>query len=200
MKKLLFGGMLLVLAISVPIPTMGQVSVQIGVSLPPPIGFSAPPETILLPGTGVYVVPGLADDFFFWDGWWWRPWNGRWYRSHGYNSGWGYYDGIPSFYSRVPSGWREDYRNNRWQGKEWNHQRVAHPQLQQIHQRNVQEQSRVKSQVRPEQARPQQPQVARPQTQVRQQPQGKPQQGRPQQERSAPQHSQSPHGGSEGRK
>ena len=142
MKKLLFGAMLLALAISVPIPTMAQVSVQVGIPLPPPIAFSAPPETVLLPGTGVYVAPGLAVDLFFFGGWWWRPWEGRWYRSQNYRSGWGYYNGVPSFYGRVPSGWRDDYRNNRWNGQPWNHQRVPHAQLQQIHQRNVREESR----------------------------------------------------------
>jgi len=168
MKKLLFGAMLLALAISVPIATMAQVSVQIGIPLPPPIAVSAPPETVLLPGTGVYVAPGLTVDLFFFGGWWWRPWEGRWYRSQNYRSGWGYYNGVPSFYGRVPSGWREDYRNNRWNGRPWNHQRVAHAQLQQIHQRNVREESRAQ---------------ARPQAQVRQQ------------QRSAPQHSEASHGG-----
>ena len=62
MKKLLFGAMLLALAISVPIPTMAQVSVQIGIALPPPIAFPAPPAVILLPNTGVYVAPDLAVD------------------------------------------------------------------------------------------------------------------------------------------
>ena len=132
----------MVLVISVPIPTMAQVSVQIGIPLPPPIVLSAPPATIVLPGTGVYVAPDLDIDLFFWGGWWWRPWNGRWYRSHDYRSGWGYYNGIPSFYSRVPPGWREDYRHNRWQGREWNHQRISHSQLQHMHQRNVREESR----------------------------------------------------------
>ena len=187
MKKLLFGAMLLALAISVPIPTMAGVSVNIGVGipLPPPTEVSVAPETILLPGTGVYVAPEIGVDLFFFEGWWWRPWNGHWYRSQNYRSGWGYYEGVPSFYSRVPSGWREDYRNNRWQGKEWNHQKLAHPQLQQIHQRNVQEQSRSRTVARPQQ------QVARPQPQARPQ----------QQQRSAPkEHSQAQHGGSEGRK
>ena len=185
MKKLLFGAMLLALAISVPIPTMAGVSVQIGIPLPPPIVFAGPPEVVLLPSTGVYVAPDLAVDLFFFGGWWWRPWEGRWYRSRNYRSGWGHYDGVPSFYGRVPSGWREDYRNNRWQGKEWNHQKLAHPQLQQIHQRNVQEQSRSRTVARPQQ------QVARPQPQARPQ----------QQQRSAPkEHSQAQHGGSEGRK
>ena len=175
MKKLLFGAMFLVLAISVPISTMAQVSVQIGAPLPPPIGFPAPPETVLLPGTGVYVAPDLAVDLFFFGGWWWRPWEGRWYRSQNYRSGWGYYNGVPSFYGRVPARWRDEYREHRWNGREWHYQRVSHPELQQIHQRNVRDQSRVQPQVRPQQARPQ--------AQVRQQ------------QRSAPQHSEASHGG-----
>jgi len=203
MKKLLFGAMLLALAISVPIPTMAGVEVRIGIPLPPPIVFSAPPVVVLLPHTGVYVAPDVAVDFFFSDGWWWRPWEGRWYRSRNYRSGWGYYDGVPSFYGRVPSGWRDEYREHRWEGREWHYQRVSHPQLQQMWHRNAREQSRPQPQVRPQQARPQQSQTARSQPQVRQQQRevARPQQARPQeQQRSAPQHSQSPHGGSEGRK
>ena len=203
MRKLLFGAMLLALAISVPIPTMAGVEVRIDIPLPPPIVFRAPPDVVLLPHTGVYVAPDVAVDFFFFDGWWWRPWEGRWYRSRNYRSGWGYYDGVPSFYGRVPSVWRHEYRENRWEGREWHYQRVSHPQLQQMQQRKAREQSRPQPQVRPQQARPQQSQAARPQPQVRQQPGevGRPQQARPQQQqRSAPQHSQSPHGGPEGRR
>jgi len=142
MKKLLFGAMLLALAISVPIPTMAQVSVRIGIPLPPPIAFSAPPETVLLPGTGVYAAPDVAVDLFFFGGWWWRQWEGRWYRSQNYRSGWGYYNGAPSFYGRVPPKWRDDYRNHRWEGREWHYQRVPHRQLQENWQRNFREQSR----------------------------------------------------------
>ena len=188
MKKLLFGAMLLVLAISVPISTMGQVSVQIGIPLPPPIAFSAPPETVLLPGTGVYAAPGVAADLFFFDGWWWRPWGGRWYRSRDYRSGWGYYNGVPSFYGKVHSGWRDEYREHRWNGREWHYQRVSHPEIQRMWQRNVRENYRPQDRVRPQQARPQWAQA------------GRPQQARPQQQHSVPQHSQSQHGRSEGRR
>ena len=173
MKKLFLGAVLLALIISVPIPTMAQVSIQVGIPLPPPLVVPAPPEVILLPNTGVYVAPDLAVDLFFFDGWWWRPWNGRWYRSRDYRSGWGYYNGVPSFYGRVPARWRDEYREHRWNGREWHYQRVSHPELQQMHQRNVREQSRVQPQVRPQQARPQQ--------------------------RSAPQHSEALHGGGGGR-
>ena len=176
MKKLLFGAMLLALAISVPIPTMGQVSVQIGIPLPPPIVVPAPPEVVLLSGMGVYVAPDIAVDLFFWDDWWWRPWEGRWYRSRDYRRGWGYYEGVPSFYGRVPPRWREEYREHRWNGREWHYQRVPQRQVQMMHERNARENARW-----------QQRQVATPQY------------SRPQQH-SAPQHSQSPHGRSEGRR
>jgi len=142
MKKLFFGAMLLALAITIPIPTMAQVSVRIGIPLPPPITFSAPPATVLLPHTGVYVAPDVAVDLFFFDGWWWRQWEGRWYRSRDYRSGWGYYQGVPSFYGRVPPRWREDYRAHRWEGREWHYERVPHAQLHEIYQRNLREEPR----------------------------------------------------------
>ena len=131
MKKLLFGTMLLALVIIVPIPTMARVNVNVSIALPPPIVFAAPPEVIVLPETYVYVVPDVDVDIFFYNGWWWRPWEGRWYRSRSYNSGWAYYKSVPSFYAGIPSGWRNDYRDHRWGGRQWNYQRIPHQQVQQ---------------------------------------------------------------------
>ena len=130
MKKLLFGTILLALALVFPISTMAGVDVGINISLPPPIVFAAPPEVVVIPETYVYAVPDLDVDIFFYNGWWWRPWEGRWYRSRHYNSGWVYYRRVPSFYTRVPSSWRNDYRDHRWGGHPWNHQRIPHQQLQ----------------------------------------------------------------------
>ena len=130
MRKLLLGTLLLALVLLLPIPTMARVDVSVDISLPP-IVFAAPPELIVLPGTYIYVVPDADADIFFYGGWWWRPWEGKWYRSHNYDSGWGYYRGRPSFYRSVPSGWRNDYRENRWKGNQWNQQRVPHQQVQQ---------------------------------------------------------------------
>jgi len=195
MKKILWGAMFLGLAITVPIPTMAQVSIHIGFPPPPRIVVAAPPEVVLLPHTGVYVAPDLAVDLFFFDGWWWRPWEGRWYRSRDYRSGWAHYNAIPSFHGRVPPGWRDDYRAHRWQGREWRYERISHPQLRQIYQRNYREQSRRQPQVRPQQAGPQRYQADRPQPQERtlQSDVGGSQQSRPQQSRS-------PRGGPEGRR
>jgi hypothetical protein len=134
MKKLLLGIIFLVLAIAVPIPTMAGVDVSItfGIPLPPPVVFPAPPTLIVLPDTNyVYTVPDTDADMFFWWGLWWRLWEGRWYRSHYYDRGWTYYDGVPSFYFAVDPRWREYYRNHNWYGHRWNYERIPARQLQQ---------------------------------------------------------------------
>ena len=130
MKKLFFGAMFLALIIAVPIPTMARVGVNVNIGLPPPIGFSAPPALIVLPKTYVYVVPDTDVDIFFYNGWWWRLWEGRWYRSRHYDSSWAYYRSVPSFYSGIPSGWRNDYRDHRWEGRQWDYQPISHEQVQ----------------------------------------------------------------------
>lgn len=130
MKKLLIRTILLALVLVFPIPTLAGVDVGVSISLPPPIVFASPPEVVVIPETYVYAVPDLDVDIFFYNGWWWRPWEGRWYRSRHYNQGWVYYQRVPSFYTRVPSSWRNDYRDNRWRGHQWNHQRIPQQQLQ----------------------------------------------------------------------
>lgn len=128
MKRSFFGAMVLGLAIVVPIPTQAG-SVDISIVLPPPVGFSAPPEVVVIPGTYAYFVPGIDVDIFFYNGYWWRPWQGRWYRSRHYQSGWDYYRGVPSFYRGIPPGWRNDYGAYRWKGYRWTPQRVPYHQL-----------------------------------------------------------------------
>lgn len=130
MKRLLWGTILLVLVMVFPMPTMAEVHVGINISLPPPIVFAAPPQLVVIPETYVYGVPDADEDIFFYNGWWWRPWEGKWYRSRNYRSGWGYYRGEPSFYREVPSSWRNDYREHRWQGHEWRAQPISHQKVQ----------------------------------------------------------------------
>lgn len=129
MNKLLIGTILLALVLVFPVPTTAGVDVGISISLPPPIVFAAPPEVVVIPETYVYAVPDLDVDIFFYNGWWWRPWEGRWYRSRHYAQGWVYYQRAPSFYTRIPSGWRNDYRDRRWGGRQWNYQRIPHQQV-----------------------------------------------------------------------
>ncbi len=98
----------------------------------PPIEFASPPEVIAIPDTdGVYAVPDIDTDLYFWDGWWWRQWEGRWYRSSYYDRDWGYYDNVPSFYFYVDPGWRRYYRDHNWYGHRWDHERIPYNRLQQ---------------------------------------------------------------------
>ena len=130
MKRLLLGTLFLALVLVFPAPTMAGVDVRITIPLPPPIVFAAPPHVVVLPETNIYVVPDVDVDIFFQNGWWWRRWEGRWYRSRSYSSGWVYYKSVPSFYRGVPPGWRNDYREHRWRGHQWNYEPIPQQQLQ----------------------------------------------------------------------
>lgn len=134
MKKLFFGVMLLALVIVVPIPAMAEVRISIGIPLPPAIIFNRPIEVIVIPDTyiyDVYVIPDIKVDIFFCRGWWWRLWEGRWYRSRYHDRGWIYYRYIPDFYYDIDFGWRRFYRNRDWHGHRWDYQRIPYHQLQQ---------------------------------------------------------------------
>jgi len=133
MRKFLYKIIVLSLVIFAPVSAMAEVDVRVNISipLPPPIFFPAPPELVVIPETYVYVVPDADIDIFFYSGWWWRSWEGRWYRSRHYDAGWVYYRRIPSFYSRVPSDWRRDYRERRWRGNPWDQHRIPHHDVEQ---------------------------------------------------------------------
>ena len=191
MKKLLFGTILLVLVLVFPILTMAAVDVGISISLPA-IVFSTPPLMVVIPETHVYAVPDLDVDIFFYNGWWWRPWGGHWYRSQNYDSGWVYYQRVPSFYTGIPSSWRNDYRERRWKGHEWNHERISHKQVQRNWRsweknRHWEKQNTWGVQGLKPRTRSQQPSRA-----VQPQSQAKPQSREVQPQRSQPQHREAP--------
>jgi hypothetical protein len=129
MKKNLFGTMVLVLAMVIPLSALAQVDIHVSVPLPPAVVFSVPPVAVVIPGTYVYGVPDPYENIFFYDGWWWRPWEGRWYRSRYYGSGWAHYRHVPSFYKTIPPDWRNDYRQRHWHGHPWDYQQVSPDQL-----------------------------------------------------------------------
>jgi len=131
MNKIFFGILLLVMVAVSPHSLRAEVNISIGFGLPEPVYFERPPEVIVLPDTqNVYVVPESEFDLFFWNGYWWRPWEGRWYRSRYYNRGWGYYNTVPSFYYDIDPGWRGYYRDRNWYGHPWHYERITYQRLQ----------------------------------------------------------------------
>jgi hypothetical protein len=122
MKK--FGIILAIVMAIFIVPCLAQV--RIVIPLPPPIAFLAPPLMVVLPETEVYVAPDYDQDLFFYGGWWWRPWGGRWYRSLNYDSGWEFYHGVPGWYGGVYPRWRDNYHNHMWGGQRWDYRSVPY--------------------------------------------------------------------------
>jgi len=85
-----------------------EAGINVNINLPA-IGFAAPPDLVVIPGTYVYIVPDVAADVLFYQGYWWRPYEGHWYRSRDYRGPWGYIE-----LGRIPGGLRalpQDYRH-----------------------------------------------------------------------------------------
>ncbi len=88
--------------------SQSMAGIHIGVSIPPPpvFVFSAPPEVVVIPGTYVYYCPDVDFDIFFYGGYWFRPYEGYWYRSVSYGGPWVYIERPPSVLVSLP----HDYR------------------------------------------------------------------------------------------
>lgn len=129
MIKFLFRILFFAVVGVLPVVTMAAEEISVGIALPPPMVFSTPPEVVVLPDTDVYVVPDVDEEIYFYGGWWWRPWQGRWYRSEYYDREWRYYDSVPSFYLDVDLGCRGFYRNHEWYGQRWSYERIPHQEL-----------------------------------------------------------------------
>jgi len=83
------------------------VDVNVGIFAPPPAYVvPAPPPVVVIPGSYVYLVPGIDVDILFYHGYWWRPYQGHWYRSKSYNGPWGYYKNVPRAIMALPPDYR----------------------------------------------------------------------------------------------
>jgi len=99
-----------------------NINVAIKFPPPPPLVIPAPPPVIVVPNTYVYFAPEVKADLLFYHGYWYRPYQGRWYRSGDYKGPWVYIvpERVPAVLLRLPS----DYRH-----VPPGHQRIPHGQL-----------------------------------------------------------------------
>jgi hypothetical protein len=113
--------------------------IVVGVPLPPPIIFRAPPALVIVPGTYVYVAADVEGDILFHHGVWWWLYDGRWYQSYSYAGPWQYvaYEMVPRIIFDFRPGFRYSYRNyprlrheevlgnwQRWErDRHWEHER-----------------------------------------------------------------------------
>ncbi len=112
MKKKTFaalgcGGLALTIGLLIAATSNAGVNVNINIPLPGLV-IPAPPGLIVIPGTYVYYPPEVDVDIFFYHGYWYRPYEGRWYRSADYNGPWGFIPArrVPPSVMRVPPAYR----------------------------------------------------------------------------------------------
>ncbi len=104
------------------------VSVGIGINIPV-YRFAAPPPLVVIPGTYVYYAPDADVDILFYNGFWYRPYEDRWYRARGYNGPWNLIassivPGVlleiqPDFHHRYAGHDRIPYKDFRRNWKRW---------------------------------------------------------------------------------
>lgn len=97
------------------LPAGAQISLDIHIGPPPPYRIAAPPPVAVVPGSYVYMIPDIGVDIFFYSGYWYRPYEGRWFSARSYNGPWVYCPEprvpralleLPPDYRRVPPGHR----------------------------------------------------------------------------------------------
>ena len=106
----------LVVAVSagiVLVPVRSHAGVSVSIKIPlPGLVLGAPPVMAVVPGTYVYAAPEADADLFFYQGYWYRPYNGRWFASVDFNGPWGSIAfnrvpqaviDLPPAYRRMPS-------------------------------------------------------------------------------------------------
>jgi hypothetical protein len=121
-------------------PVPGEAGVNLNITIPlPGLEIVAPPAMVVIPGTYAYYAPDVEADLFFYHGYWYRPYQGGWYYSLGYNGPWGRvtignvppplvnlrpdYRNIPDRYGRMPYGtvqrnWRQWEEERYWDSYE----------------------------------------------------------------------------------
>ena len=146
---LLLVGILFAL-LAFPFTGNAQVGVDIHIGAPPPYRFAAPPDLAVIPGTYVYMIPGVGQDVLFFSGYWYRPYEGRWFRGRSYNGPWRYcpdpqvpravielppnYRSLPPGYRRIPYGqfkknWAAWERGRYWdRDRAWQEGRRGRPE------------------------------------------------------------------------
>lgn len=129
MKKYLYGSLGFVLVFSfLIIGSAGTVRAEVNVNInigPPVIVESEPPEVVMMPRMGIYFVPSVSFDVFFYNGYWWSPRGDRWYRARQYKGPWGVIqrNSVPGPLFKVPKNYREVYKQEKhinykqWRGQ-----------------------------------------------------------------------------------
>ncbi len=118
------------LASGVPASAGTGLGVNLNINLgPPPVLVSPPTDLVLIPDTGIYFIPAISADVFFYGGYWWAPRGPRWYRAQSPGGPWIIIEsravprplfGIPRNY-RAVYGRAEHIPYGQWKKEHGNH-------------------------------------------------------------------------------
>ncbi|MGE5189253.1 MAG: hypothetical protein ACM3NF_04280 [Gemmatimonadota bacterium] len=91
-------------------PAIAGVNVNINIG-PPAVVVSEPPEMVVVPQSMVYFAPGVSVDLLFFEGFWWTPKDGRWFRARAYDGPWTIVGPryVPREIVHLPPGYRGAY-------------------------------------------------------------------------------------------
>jgi hypothetical protein len=94
------------------LPVSAPADVNVNINIGAPVVVAEPAAVALIPGAGVYFVPGVEPDLFFFGGFWWSPRGDRWYRAGAYNGPWVVVKRrvVPVEVVRVPRDYRARYK------------------------------------------------------------------------------------------
>lgn len=75
--------------LAIPGTSSAGLNVNIGLYSPAPAYvLTGPPYVVVIPRTSVYYAPGIDVDLFFYQGYWYRPSRGHWYRAREHHGPW----------------------------------------------------------------------------------------------------------------
>lgn len=106
----IFVGMMLLMSMGYSNRAVAEVKINIGVNFPPPppLVIPAPPPVVVIPNTYVYFPPEVGVEILFYHGYWYRPYQERWYRSGSYKGPWVYIvpENVPHAVLHLPPNYR----------------------------------------------------------------------------------------------
>jgi hypothetical protein len=110
--RALFGGLLALSLLALPV--RAQVQVQITMGLP----VVLPPMVVVQPG--VSVVTELDEEVYFVNGWYWVRRGPHWYRTHDHRGRWAWIEPryVPASLVRIPPGQYRHIRHEEWKRME----------------------------------------------------------------------------------
>jgi hypothetical protein len=83
---------------------------ELSIRPPPPVALHGPHPVVVIPGTYVYMVPDIDVSILFYDGYWYRPCEGSWFRADSNNGPWVYIkpSGVPWALTELPPEYRRE--------------------------------------------------------------------------------------------